>query len=74
MDQLELRQPAVSERLRILRDASRVEVGIDAQRRIYRVRPEPLRAIDDWLAPYRAMWAAGLDDLERHLDTMKDDG
>ena len=50
-----------------------MEVRIDAQRRLYRVRPEPLRAIDDWLAPYRAMWAASLDHLERHLDTMKDD-
>jgi uncharacterized protein YndB with AHSA1/START domain/DNA-binding transcriptional ArsR family regulator len=69
--QLALSQPAVSKHLRILRDAGLVEVRSDAQRRLYRVRPEPLRALDDWLAPYRRMWEAGLDDLERHLDTMR---
>jgi len=65
-------QPAVSKHLRVLRDAGLVEVRADAQRRLYRVRPEPLRAIDDWLAPFRAQWSARLDDLERHLDTMED--
>jgi DNA-binding transcriptional ArsR family regulator len=64
-------QPAVSKHLRVLRDAGLVEVRADAQRRLYRVRPEPLRAIDDWLAPYRAQWSVRLDDLERHLDTME---
>jgi hypothetical protein len=49
-----------------------VHVRGDAQRRLYSVRPEPLRAVDEWLAPYRAMWAASLDDLERHLDKMTD--
>jgi hypothetical protein len=47
-----------------------VEVRGDTQRRLYRVSPEPLRAIDDWLAPYRRMWVSTLDDLERHLDSM----
>jgi len=70
--QLELSQPAVSKHLRILRDAGLVEARIDAQRRLYRVCPEPLRAIDDWLAPYRLMWASRLDDLERHLAAMSD--
>ena len=65
-------QPAVSKHLRVLREAGLVEARADAQRRLYRVRPEPLRAIDDWLAPYRAQWSARLDDLERHLDTMED--
>ncbi|HEX5587248.1 MAG TPA: metalloregulator ArsR/SmtB family transcription factor [Acidimicrobiia bacterium] len=65
-------QPAVSKHLRVLRDAGLVEVRADAQRRLYRARPEPLRAIDDWLAPYRAQWSARLDDLERHLDSMED--
>ncbi|MET0628272.1 MAG: metalloregulator ArsR/SmtB family transcription factor [Acidimicrobiia bacterium] len=65
-------QPAVSKHLRVLREAGLVEVRADAQRRLYRVRPEPLRAIDDWLAPFRAQWSARLDDLERHLDTMED--
>ncbi len=68
--ELELSQPAVSKHLRILREAGLVQVRGDAQRRLYRVCPAPLRAIDDWLAPYRRMWAARLDDLERHLDSM----
>jgi DNA-binding transcriptional ArsR family regulator len=70
--QLDLSQPAVSKHLRILRDAGLVEARVDAQRRLYRVRPEPLRAIDEWLQPYRGLWAARLDDLERHLDSMPD--
>jgi DNA-binding transcriptional ArsR family regulator len=63
-------QPAVSKHLRVLRDAGLVDVEIDAQRRIYRVRPEPLRELDEWLEPYRRMWASRLDLLERHLDTI----
>jgi DNA-binding transcriptional ArsR family regulator len=54
----------------VLRDAGLVEVRADAQRRVYRVRPEPLRELDDWLAPYRAMWASRLDALESHLEEM----
>jgi DNA-binding transcriptional ArsR family regulator len=72
VDQLGLSQPAVSKHLRILREAGLVDVRVDAQRRLYSVRPEPLRAIDDWLHPYRQMWASRLDDLERHLDAMGD--
>jgi DNA-binding transcriptional ArsR family regulator len=71
--QLELSQPAVSKHLRILREAGLVEVRGDAQRRLYRVRPEPLRAVDEWLAPYRRMWSARLERLERHLDQMSDE-
>jgi DNA-binding transcriptional ArsR family regulator len=70
VDELEVSQPAVSKHLRVLREAGLVEVRIDAQRRIYRVRAEPLRAIDEWLEPYRRLWASRLDDLERHLDAM----
>jgi DNA-binding transcriptional ArsR family regulator len=70
---LGLSQPAVSKHLRVLREAGLVEVRVDAQRRLYRVRPEPLREIDEWLAPYRAAWASRLDALERHLDAMPDD-
>jgi DNA-binding transcriptional ArsR family regulator len=69
---LALSQPAVSKHLRVLREAGLVEVRVDAQRRLYRVRPEPLRAIDEWLAPYRRLWAARLDALEAHLDAMGD--
>ena len=72
VDELDVSQPAVSKHLRILREAGLVEVRSDAQRRFYRVRAEPLQAIDDWLSPYRAMWASHLDDLERHLDSMPD--
>jgi len=68
--ELAVSQPAVSRHLRVLRDAGLVDVRADAQRRLYRVRSEPLRAIDDWLAPYRAQWTSRLDDLERHLDVM----
>jgi DNA-binding transcriptional ArsR family regulator len=67
---LQVSQPAVSKHLRVLRDAGLVEARADAQRRLYRVRPEPLRELDDWLAPYRAMWASRLDALESHLEDM----
>jgi len=67
---LQVSQPAVSKHLRVLRDAGLVEVRADAQRRLYRVRPEPLRELDDWLAPYRAMWESRLDALESHLEEM----
>ena len=67
---LQVSQPAVSKHLRVLRDAGLVEARVDAQRRVYRVRPEPLRQLDDWLAPYRAMWTVHLDALESHLDAM----
>src|SRR3954447_20952291 len=70
--ELGISQPAVSKHLRVLREAGLVEVRADAQRRLYRLRPEPLRAIDEWLAPYRAAWRDRLDTLERHLDTMPD--
>jgi DNA-binding transcriptional ArsR family regulator len=71
--QLELSQPAVSKHLRVLRDAGLVRVRGEAQRRLYSVRPEPLQAIDRWLMPYRRMWAARLDDLGHHLNTMTDE-
>jgi DNA-binding transcriptional ArsR family regulator len=73
VERLDLSQPAVSKHLRILRDAGLVEVRGEAQRRLYRLRPEPLEAIDRWLMPYRRMWSARLDDLERHLNATNDD-
>ena len=73
VERLELSQPAVSKHLRILREAGLVDVRGEAQRRLYRVRAEPLRAIDDWLEPYRRMWTSSLDALERHLESMDDD-
>ncbi len=69
---LTLSQPAVSKHLKVLRDIGLVEVRQDAQRRLYRLRPEPLAEIDAWLAPYRRLWSDSLDALERRLDTMSD--
>jgi DNA-binding transcriptional ArsR family regulator len=73
VEQLAVSQPAVSKHLKVLRDAGFVEARVDAQRRVYRLRPEPLREVDAWLAPYRTMWAERLDLLEAHLDSMPDD-
>ena len=68
VERLELSQPAVSKHLRVLRDAGLVESRADAQRRLYRVRTEPLVELDDWLEPYRRLWERRLDKLEDHLD------
>ena len=70
---LGLSQPAASKHLRVLRDAGLVTVRADAQRRLYRIRPEPLAELDAWLAPYRKFWAASLDRLETHLDSKRRD-
>jgi DNA-binding transcriptional ArsR family regulator len=66
--QLGLPQPTVSKHLRVLREAGFVESTASAQRRLYRLKPEPLREIDAWLAQFRQFWSARLDALERHLD------
>ncbi|KRE39163.1 ArsR family transcriptional regulator [Janibacter sp. Soil728] len=63
-----MHQPGVSRHLKVLREAGLVEVRRDAQRRLYRLQPEPLRELDEWLGPYRAMWADHLDALEQHLE------
>jgi DNA-binding transcriptional ArsR family regulator len=68
--ELRMSQPAVSKHLRVLREAGLVESTVDAQRRLYRLRPEPLQTVDAWLAPFRRTWAAHVDALERHLDRM----
>jgi len=70
---LRVSQPAVSKHLRVLRDAGMVDVRVDAQRRVYRVRAEPLQQLDEWLRPYRALWSSRLDALEDHLDAMDND-
>src|SRR5580765_2603762 len=69
--QLRMSQPSVSKHLRVLREAGFVESRIDAQRRVYRLRPEPLMEVDSWLAPFRRFWSAHVDALERHLDRME---
>ena len=68
--QLRMPQPAVSKHLRVLREAGFVESTVDAQRRLYRLTPEPLQEIDAWLVQFRHFWSAHLDALERHLDRM----
>ncbi len=67
VDEVGMHQPGVSRHLKVLRDAGLVEVRRDAQRRFYRLRPEPLMELDEWLEPYRREWANRLDSLERHL-------
>jgi DNA-binding transcriptional ArsR family regulator len=68
--QLRMPQPTVSKHLRVLRDAGFVESTVDAQRRLYRLKPGPLQEVDAWLAPFRRFWSAHVDALERHLDQM----
>lgn len=67
-EQLRLPQPSVSKHLRVLREAGFVESRVDAQRRVYRIRPEPLMEVDAWLAQFRRFWSVHVDALERHLD------
>jgi DNA-binding transcriptional ArsR family regulator len=64
-------QTSVSKHLRVLREAGFVEARVEAQRRVYRLRPEPLMEVDAWLAPFRRFWAAHVDALERHLDRVE---
>jgi DNA-binding transcriptional ArsR family regulator len=68
--QLRMPQPTVSKHLRVLREAGFVESTVDAQRRLYRLKPEPLEEVDVWLAQFRRFWSAHVDALERHLDRM----
>ena len=67
-ERLRMTQPSVSKHLRVLREAGFVEARVDAQRRVYRIRPDPLAEIDEWLEPFRRYWSPHLDALERHLD------
>jgi DNA-binding transcriptional ArsR family regulator len=69
--QLRMPQPTVSKHLRVLRKAGFVECTVDAQRRLYRLKPEPLQEIDAWLAQFRRFWSAHVDALERYLDRME---
>ena len=70
--ELHLSQPLLSKHLRILRDGGFVEARVEAQRRLYRLRPEPLMEIDAWLGPFRRFWEKHVDALERHLERMAD--
>src|SRR5260370_6415303 len=69
---LRMSQPTVSKHLRVLRDAGFVESTVDAQRRLYRLKPGPFQEVDAWLAQFRRFWSTHMDALERHLDRMND--
>ena len=71
VDRLRLSQPAVSKHLRVLKEAGLVEVRSDAQRRLYRIRPEPFVELDQWLSTYRRLWATHFDQLEEHLENRR---
>jgi DNA-binding transcriptional ArsR family regulator len=71
--QLHMTQPTVSKHLRVLREAGFVESTVDAQRRLYRLKPEPFQQMDTWLAQFRRFWSAHIDALERHLNRMDKD-
>jgi DNA-binding transcriptional ArsR family regulator len=71
--QLRMPQPTVSKHLRVLREAGFVESTVDAQRRLYRLKPEPFEELDAWLARFRRLWSTHVDALERHLDRMDND-
>jgi DNA-binding transcriptional ArsR family regulator len=70
-DELRLSQPSISKHLRVLREAGFVQSRVEAQRRLYRLRPEPLMELDAWLAPFRRFWSKHVDALEQHLDRME---
>ena len=72
VDRLSMSQPLVSKHLRVLRDSGLVDVRVDRQRRMYRLRPEPLREVDAWIAPYRQLWESRLARLEQHLQATQD--
>ena len=72
VERLKMNQPAISKQLRVLREAGLASVRVDAQRRIYRLQPEGLQEVDNWLAPYRAFLEGRLDAMERTLDNMED--
>src|SRR4051794_9501206 len=74
VERVALSQPAVSKHLRVLRDAGLVSVRADGQRRLYRIRTEPLVELDAWLEPYRQMWTASLDKLEEHVSSVPEPG
>src|SRR5437879_6158765 len=73
VDRLGLRQPQVSKHLRVLSDAGLVDVRVDAQRRIYALRPEPLQELEAWLERYRRIWEGNFQRLNAPLEELKDD-
>jgi DNA-binding transcriptional ArsR family regulator len=72
VDALAVSQPSMSKHLKVLRESGLVSARTAAQQRIYRIEAGPLKALDDWLEPYRRMWTRHLDALERHLDQQEE--
>ena len=71
VEALDLSQPAVSKHLRVLKQAGLVEVQVDAQRRLYTLRAEPLKEVDAWLTAYRRLWEDHFDRLDDYLRTLQ---
>ena len=71
VDRLHLRQPQVSKHLRVLSDAGLVDVRVDAQRRIYALRPAPLQELEVWLERYRRLWESNFQRLDALLHDLK---
>jgi DNA-binding transcriptional ArsR family regulator len=71
VDRLHLHQPQVSKHLRVLSNAGLVDSRVDAQRRIYALRPAPLQQLDVWLEKYRQLWEQNFQRLDALLDEMK---
>jgi DNA-binding transcriptional ArsR family regulator len=69
---LRMTQPTVSKHLRVLREAGFVESTVDAQRRLYRLKPGPFQEMDAWLEQFRQFWSDHVDALERHLDRIEE--
>ena len=69
-NKLRMPQPTVSKHLRVLREGGFVAFTVDAQRRLYRLKPEPFQEVEAWLVQFRRFWSTHVDALERHLDRM----
>ncbi|MCI1777119.1 MAG: metalloregulator ArsR/SmtB family transcription factor [Paenibacillus lautus] len=70
-ERLQIRQPQTSKHLKILHEAGLVEVQAEANRRIYKLRPEPLQEMDEWLDSFRSIWEKRLDQLEEYLEKLQ---
>ena len=70
---LGLAQPQVSKHLRVLREVDLVHVRDEGRQRLYRLNPEPLRSIHDWLAKYAATWNTRFDLIDDVLTELKEE-
>lgn len=61
-------RPAISKHLRLLRRAHLVREHREGRHRVYRLNPEPLRAVDSWIEQYRVFWAASLNNLKSFVE------